>query len=64
MRAGIGAWVNVAPEKPTMLTAPSTPGTLERDVDRAVLHLVGACQRRAGRQLHHDDDVAAVELRE
>ncbi len=37
---------------------------LERDVEHALLHLVGARQRRAGRQLHDDDDVAAVDLRD
>ena len=36
----------------------------ERDLERAHLHLVGARQRGAGRKLHDDDDVAAIDLRD
>ncbi len=60
----LGELVKVAPEKPTTFTPWATPGTLERDVERALLHRVGARQRRAGRQLHHDDHVAGVDLRD
>ncbi len=35
----------------------------ERDVERALLHGVGARQRRRRRQLNDDDEVAAVDLR-
>ena len=37
---------------------------LERDVDDPALHLVGARQRGARRQLAHHDEVAAVDLRD
>ena len=59
-----GALVKVAPEKPTMFIAPIDARHLQRDVDDAPLHLVGARQRRAGRQLRHHDEIAAVELRD
>ena len=37
---------------------------LQRDVDDAPLHRVGARERRAGRQLRHHDEIAAIELRD
>ena len=39
-------------------------GHAHRDVERALLHLVGAGERGARRQLHDDDDIAAVDLRD
>ena len=59
-----GALVKVAPEKPTMFTAPMTPGTFSAVSTIAPLHRVGARQRRARRQLRDDDQVAAVERRD
>ena len=36
----------------------------EREIDRPAMDLVGARQRRARRQLDHDDEIAAVDLRD
>ena len=60
----LGALVKVAPEKPTTLTPCADAGHLQRDIERALLHGVGARQRGAGRQLHDDDEIAAVDLRD
>ena len=47
-----------------MFTRADDARHLQRDLDDAPLHLVGARQRRARRQLRHDDEIAAVELRD
>ena len=47
-----------------MFTAPTTPGTFSAMSTTRRLHRVGARQRRAGRQLRDDDQIAAVELRD
>ena len=47
-----------------MFTRCAMPGHRERDLDRAPVDLVGAVERGARRQLRHDDQIAAVELRD
>ena len=40
------------------------PWNPERDVERALLDFIGAGERSARRQLHDDDDIAAIDLRD
>ena len=58
-----GALENVAPEKPTIVIACATPGTLRARLGRAAHHLVGTLERGARRQLRGDDQEAAILLR-
>ena len=64
MAPELGALVKVAPEKPTKLTPCSTPGVLSASsIARRWTSSVRASDAPGGK-LDHDDEIAAVDLRD
>ena len=63
-RAGIGRIGEGRAGEADEVDAVRDARRLERDVDGALVHLVGARQRGARRQLDHHDEIAAVDLRD
>ncbi len=62
-RSGVGRIGEGRAREADHVHAVRDAGHAERHVERPLLRGVGARQRRAGRQLNHDDHVAGVDLR-
>ena len=63
-RAGIGRVGEGRAGEANDIDAMGDTGHAKRNVERALLHGVGARERRAGRKLNDNDDIAAIDLRD